>query len=228
MKTLILFLISFSALASNWAPISKIQSQSLEAYQLKSDCESRSQEQCIDIGDEPEALKQGFVSLENDWGPEQEVEACDGQMLCQSALEAKSCKGGLQKFIDQAFTKVYCVQLIGKKLVKDAAGFASYKAEQAQSAALAFALSQAKKIRECGQGVMDLLLVRNAQKNPPLSTTQVKQVVGVYAPIKGLLETGSLKSAKEEVEKVEPDEVLITKDDKEAIIGAIDLCLGGH
>lgn len=223
MKYLFLIIFSFAASASNWVPIEKIESRSLEAYQLEASCPGK----CLDIGDEPEALKQGFVSLENDWGPEQEVEACDGQMLCQSALEAKTCEGNLQKFIDQAFTKVYCVQLLGKKLVVDSAGFASYKIAQAQSAALSNAKAAAKKLRECGQGVMDLVLVRNSQKQPTLTTAQVKQVVTVYAPIKGLLETGSLNSAKEEVQAVVPDGVLVTSADKVAIIGAIDACLGG-
>lgn len=224
MKTLFLLcLLSFTAFASNWVPVSKIESQSAQAYQLQSECQ-KSGEQCLDVGDEPEVVSKGFASIEDDWSAKTQVESCEGQEACQSALEALVCEVG-QAFIKGDFTEVYCSANLGKKLVVNSAGFASYKAQETAKAQYAAALAQAKKLRECGTQVLDLVLVRNAGKT--LNTTQVKAMVGIYAPIKGLLETGSLNSAKEEVQAIEPDGTLVTVGDKAAVVSAIDSCIGG-
>lgn len=218
-------LISFSAMASNWMPASKISQGQASAFQMESSCVQASGEQCLDVGDEPQAVAAGFVSTQDKFSKAQ-VEECSDESDCQAKHEAKECiQGESIKNLD--LMEVYCAVPAGKELVVDSAGFSSYKAAQAQAAGFAAAKEGAKKLRECGESVMDLLLVRNASKQPPLSTAQVKLIVGVYAPIKGLLETGSLATAKEEVEAVEPDGTLVTAEDKAAIIAAIDACLGG-
>jgi hypothetical protein len=223
MKSLLLFLISFSAMASNWMPLSKIQSLSTQAYQLQSTCEATG-EQCLDVGEEPGIVSLGFVSLEDNYLKSETLDCVDVED-CSAKFLALVCPGeDWTKIQNNDLLQVYCVKLAGKKLVKDLESFDSYKASQASLNAQKQALGQAKSLRECGSSVMDLVLVRNASKG--LNTTQVKAMVGIYAPIKGLLETGSLNSAKEEVQAVEPDGTLVTSGDKVAVISAIDVCLG--
>jgi hypothetical protein len=103
-----------------------------------------------------------------------------------------------------------------KKELKDA--------EEKKNALLEDSIRQAKKLRDCGGRVMDVLLVRNSTKG--LTTAQVKQIVATYAPVKALLETGSLNSAKEEILAVSADGLLITEEDKTALIAEINSCIG--
>jgi predicted negative regulator of RcsB-dependent stress response len=88
--------------------------------------------------------------------------------------------------------------------------------------AAAQGLEYAKKAMECGKSAQALMLVRNAAKN--LTTEQVKQIVATYAPIKALLDTGSLQSAVEEIGKIQADGVLVTEEDKAAITAHIGQC----
>lgn len=222
MKILIAFFISLSAMASNWVPVDKIQSQSAQAYQLESSCPG----ECLDIGNDPEALTAGFISLE-DFYLKQSESSCSDSSDCDAKFVALVCPANdWTKIKNLELLQVYCVKLAGKKIVLDESGFNAYKAQRQLIQQQAAALLAAKKLRECGQGVMDLVLVRNAAKQPALTTIQVKQVVATYAAIKGLLETGSLNSAKEEVQAIQPDGTLVTVADKSAVISAIDSCLG--
>lgn len=226
MKTLFLiFLISFSATASNWMPVSKIQSQSVQAYQLEQDCK-KSGEQCLDVGDEPQIVSLGLVSLVNDWGPESDVEECLDESDCIAKEEAKVCPGSLYKFRSNDHTKVYCVELLGKALVKNLAGFSAYKAQQIAAAQMAGALASARKMRDCGSSIIDLFLVRNASKNPALSIQQVDELSVTFAPIQDLLLNGSLVTAKSKILAAPVDGVKVTDADKIALAGAVDKCLG--
>lgn len=227
MKFILLsFFISLSALGSNWMPLEKISEKSSQAYQLESDCLRLSlpPQPCLDVGDEPGMLTAGFISLVNDWGPESEEEVCDGQSDCESKLEEKVCPGVLQKFISANFTKVYCVELLGKKLLKDSVGWSSHKAGLAAQAQLEAGLAMARKLRECGGRAMDLMLVRNQPKG--LSVPQVALLLETYAPIQLQLSSGSLVTAKTAIQAVAADGVIVTEGDKSALVSEIDKCLG--
>ena len=151
---------------------------------------------------------------------------------CLSALAEKVCsEEGADKFINEDQTEVYCSRItgyeqkvIGKKLVIDENLKAQKEAEQAAKLAMENALIQAKKAMECGKNIQALLLVRNSPKQ--LTTAQVKEMVSIYAPIKQLLDTGSLVSAKEEILSVTADGILVTEADKVALVAEIDKCTG--
>lgn len=239
MKYLFLILITTQVMASNWMPLSKIQSQSIQAHQLEEDCK-KSGEQCLDVGDEPQIVKLGFTSLAPVMGDdtskpiyeaESQVVTCSGIEECQAQLEAKDCGEDFLKFIDSEYTKTYCTKITGyeqkevsKELVKNTTAFDAYKAAQVQVSALNAGLSQATAAMDCGRKVQALLLVRNAPKS--LSKPQVKQLVLAYKDIKNLLDTGSLASAKEEIEAVVADGVIVTSADKAALVAQINTCLG--
>ena len=123
-------------------------------------------------------------------------------------------------------SEVYCaVEVLkadGKKLVVSEEKKAAREAAEAIKAQQQAALNAALKAMDCGKSAQAAMLVRNAAKN--LTTTQVKQIVAAYAPIKGLLDTGSLQSAIEEIQAIQADGVLVTQADKEAIIAHINQC----
>lgn len=239
MKYLFLAFITLNVMASNWMPLSKIESLSSQAHQLEADCK-KSGEQCLDVGDEPEIVKLGFTSLAPAMGDdtskpiyeaESQVEVCSGIEECQTQLNLKTCGDGYLKFIDAEYTKTYCTTVtgfeqkeVGKALVKDLTAFNAYKAAQAQVQALNNGIAQATSAMDCGRKVQAHLLVRNAPKG--LTKPQVKQLVSAYKDIKNLLDTGSLASAKEEIEAATADGVIITTGDKAALVAQINTCLG--
>lgn len=222
MKFLILFL-SLSAQASNWMPISKIDAQSNQAYQLESECQRQSGEQCLDVGNEPQKVALGFASAEDHYLKEN-TESCLDEIDCEQTFQNLSCNEDYQKIKNLDLLQVYCTKLVGKKLVLDEASWQAYQSAQNLASQQLQALNQAKSMRQCGSSVMDLVLVRNAPK--ALTTEQVKQLVVTMNPIKSLLETGSLVTAKEEVQAISPDGIIITEADKVAVTAAIDSCLG--
>lgn len=178
MKFLFLaFLISFSAMASNWMPVSKIQSQSVQAYQLESEC-LKTGEQCIDVGDDPRVV--AFT----------QVEIVDGNV----------------------------------SVLTDEAAFISFKSQLSAAAQMSAALGIARKMRECGEGIIDIFLVRNSLKN--LSIQQVEELSVTFAPVQMLLLNGSLNTAKAKILEADADGVKVTNADKAALIVAADKCLG--
>lgn len=150
--------------------------------------------------------------------------------ICADVLAAKICSvQGSEKYIDELYTQVYCTHITGyeqkidgKKVVEDASLKAAYEVQKSQKDQLEGAMVQAAKAQNCGRSTMAYMLVRNAPKN--LSTAQVKSLVSTYAAIKGLLESGSLVTAKEEIAAVVADGILVTEADKAALIAYIDTC----
>lgn len=239
MKYLFLLLISLNCFASNWMPLSKIQSQSSQAHQLESDC-LKSGEQCLDVGNEPEVVQLGFFSLQDAmgddfenpiWEAESEIDPCDGESACEIANRSKACPDQYSKFIDQNFSRIYCTKIIGysqkvigKSFLKDETAFNSYKTQKASAAQLEAGVNIALKLNQCGQRVIALMLVRNQPKG--LTKPQVKQLVTTYKDIMSLLQSGSLATAKDEINAVSSDGVLVTAADKIALTQEIDKCLG--
>jgi hypothetical protein len=236
----LLLLVSFSAMASNWMPLSVIQSRGVSAFSLESDC-SKTGEQCFDVGVSPEAVKLGYYSIENEmiddhsapiWGSRSMVEACSGESDCQAKALAKECTGGREPFYNAEYSETWCNKIVGYEKIAsgrktfsiDQAALQSYKNIEYSKAQLEAGIQMAQRLQNCGERVMALMLVRNQPKK--LSTGQVKQLVAVYSNIKELLESGSLLSAKEEIQSVSADGVLVTENDKAALTQELDKCLG--
>ena len=113
-------------MASNWMPLSIIQSKSNQAYQLKIDCE-KSGEQCLDVGDEPEIVSLGFTSLENDY-LKSDTQSCESVEDCDSKFLVLVCsENDYEKIKNLDLMQVYCVKLAGKKIVKNSEGFQAKK-----------------------------------------------------------------------------------------------------
>lgn len=227
-------------IAANWMPVSGIQSGKMEGYSLQSDCVAQKAEQCIDVGEEPAVVEEGFVSLEDVfeddlsspiWEAKSEVEACEGEEDCRLKLVSKFCEQEKKSFISEDFTEVYCTQIVGynqkvgsKKLVINTAGWNQLKQERAQKAQAQAIKNQVKSLRECLAGVIDTLVIRNASKG--LTKPQVKQMVQAYQPIMALLQSASGATARDEILAVNADGLLVTEADKTALVLEIDKCLG--
>lgn len=239
MKTylfLILYFFSITAYSENWLNRSKILNHSIEAHSLKSDCERISGEECFDMGDLPSSVySEVDIEVDDETKPnysKNEIESCASLLDCDSKHAIKTCSDPQESSIkNYDLLQVYCSKFLSydKKLIKsialDAIKLTAYQAEQVTKAALQAkedAISVAQKLMKCGNKVMALMLVRNQPK--ALTTAQVDTLVQTYAPIKALLETGSLLTAKEKIAQVVTDGVIITEADKAALISEIDLC----
>jgi hypothetical protein len=236
----ILFIISYLVLnvcyAENWLNHSKILQASKEAYSLKQDCERISGEKCFDLGEYPSSVY-SEIDLEVDDTSKpnyskNEVQACADSAACDLIHSTKVCSDVQEYSIkNYDLLQVYCSKFLSydKKLIKsialDAVKLSAYQAELATKATLQTkeaAISYAQKLMACGNKVVAYMLVRNQPK--ALTTSQVDSLVQTYAPIKGLLETGSLTTAKEKIAAVVADGVVVTEADKAALIAEIDLC----
>lgn len=236
----ILFIISYLVLnvcyAENWLNHSKILSASKEAHSLKSECERISQEKCYDLGDYPSSIYSEIDVEEDDYSKpnysKSEIQACADAAACDLIHASKTCADPQESSIkNYDLLQVYCSKFLSydKKLVKsialDSVKLAAYQADLSAKAILKQkedAIAYAQKVMACGQRVIAYMLVRNQPK--VLTTSQVDQMVQTYAPIKSLLETGSLNTAKEKIALVAADGVVVTEADKAALISEIDSC----
>lgn len=244
MKFFILFLISFSVFA-DWIPESKINECGSKMYSDSLDCSRSSQESCYEktgedihgcgyfylepvyVEDEtkPTYTEYGHFTCTND-PEENELPPCSlaPEFTCSQGGEVISESDGdnVTRFCKRQ--DGYELKLSHKILMINETLKTQKKNEAAAKLAMENAINAAKKAMDCGKQVQALLLVRNAPKQ--LTTAQIKQMVEIYAPIKQLLDTGSLVSAKEEIQSVTADGVLVTEADKTALIAEIDKCSG--
>jgi hypothetical protein len=244
---LFLFLTAKSFACSNYLPISEAaKAVALEGGAGSKTCKELPEEECLcfdsiiwesaEIVDEvgngaPIYTVNNQQSCTLEIPVIEDQEPANTKTDCQLKLEALSCGENFEAILREDLLEVRCTRLDGyeqvltgrKVLQNNPTKFATYQAQQAAQAQMNAARAQARNLRECGYKVMDLLLVRNASKG--LTTTQVKQIVSTYAPIQGLLQSGSLNSAKEEIQAVVADGVLVTEGDKTALVAEIDQCL---
>lgn len=216
---LALAIIATPAFAGNWMPKSKILAESKQAFELEDTCKRVSGEECFDVGSNPSKIYSEIYLKAG-------TESCADEADCQAKLEAKSCDANWSAIKNLDLLEVYCTKAT---MAVDEAKEDAYQAEQAAAAVAASqaaGIAAVNKIGKCAEGVIDLMVLRNSQKSPALTTAQVKQFVSTFAPIQNLLLARSLVSAKEEVQAIEPDGVLVTASDKAAVIAAIDVCLG--
>lgn len=219
MKFLILLLISFSAFA-NYIPKAKVGTDLAKTvFTNQKKCSEHYGEICIKI---PSGYNTVYHYVKPDTQLKLQGESCLDEEDCQTKLESLFCeKGKAIKNLD--LLEVYCTYLELEHVAIDTAKKQAHEAQKAQKEAMKSAMDQARKAMDCGKNVKARLIVQNAGKN--LSKGQIKTLVKNFSDIDALLESGSLATAQEEIMAAAVDGVLITEEDKTALIAEIGKCL---
>lgn len=239
MKYLILTLLFFTKLtyAENWLNHSKIKSGSVEAYSLKADCERISGEKCFDLANYPSTVFSEFdVEVDDTLKPlysKSEIQSCASIEECDQIHSSKTCSNELETSIkNYELLEVYCSRFLGyeKKLEKtiqlDSQKLSAWQSQEANKAterAREMAIQASIKRIECGKRIIGIIVYRNSLKS--LTTAQVGQLNTSYAPIIGLISTGSLITAREAIQAHVPDGTVITEQDKTEALAEADKCI---
>ncbi len=237
MKLFFLALFSFSVSASTWMPESWINAGSKSGFSNQGNCETQTKLECFDIGQNvPQALEKTVIQVDDLGRPvylKENTAACSDNSDCQTKFLALECAEGFSRVKNLDLLEVYCTKRGEGYHQKDQAVFvldqAKLDAHNAQELLKAQEAEKESNIQiflkriDCGKRVIALMAVRNVPKN--LNTAQVAQMAATYASIKGLLETASLNTAKAAIQAVVPDGILVTDDDKVALVAEIDKCL---
>lgn len=192
--------------------MSKIESKSIQGYQLESDC-LKSGEECFDVGDEPQAISLGFVSVEDNY-LKADTEDCSDEADCTAKFVALVCsQDDWQKINNIELLQVYCVKLAGKKLVKDVSGFNAYKATQTAKAQINQIIANGAKADADCKRVLHLIGGFNLL--PGRSSEQASEMVASFAQAKAFLQDGRPGAAKVAIQAIPVDGVLVTQSMKD-------------
>ncbi len=110
------------------------------------------------------------------------------------------------------------------QLLEDAGLKASVLASDAALASSDAAIAQKLKNMEFGKRVLAIVSIRNDAKS--LQPADVLSISNTYAPIQALLLSGSIATAKAQIEAIIPDGTLVTQADLDAILAEINAYLG--
>lgn len=239
MKLIILFLISYSAMA-NFVSQSEIESKKVtEAFVSAEECFKVSGGLCYNIThcSNMEYCKLSPLMIPDKTKPihsKTEIEACLDQTDCESKNGIKTCSEiGDQVLMAADYSEIYCSRIIryelkdsgDKHVVIDEDLKAAFDLKVAQEKALEEAMSVAKKVMDCGREVMALLGVRNMAKVPKPTTAEISAVVERFASIKNLMESGSYDTSREQIVSVDITGTILTEDDRAATLAKLDSCV---
>lgn len=177
MKFLILFLISFSAMA-NYIPKSKIgQSGSLTVWLKQSKCEIKEGESCIKIDRDysPE-----YSQIIPDTQMKVETETCLDETDCQAKLEAKICDKGVSiKNLDSL--EVYCTYLRPEHVDVDQVKKDAHDLKVAKKAARAAKKARGAQARAKCKDALDFIAGGN--EDSEMTEEQIDGMQTAFAPI---------------------------------------------
>lgn len=235
MKFLIIALLfSLTANASNFIPVSSVLNNTQAGYSLLADCQKASalDEVCVDISSNPIKTYEIYTYLADDETKpiysKSSIELCADLDDCRLKIQTKTCLND-ESPVFTLELELYCTKLTGyqQKTLKSIRQSSALLTEHLTQKALKDAeviqeqkLQEKIKLIDAGKRVVALLNLRNEPKN--LTGEQIGQMVTTFASIKGLLETGSLKTAKYLIGQVVADGVIVTESDKTALIAELD------
>lgn len=227
-----IFATSSFAVCKNKLPLSEAQKAiNLEAGAGKFKCKDKPDEQCIcydGINWHGAELVDRYVDdYDNPIKEKQEIEECDGEADCQEKLALKTCE---EAYYNKEFTEVWCSvitgyeqKIEGKNLVNNQTKIDAYELAQAQKAQAQMAVQLARSLRQCGENLIDQIAARNVSKQ--LSAAQVIEQMTTYELVDRTLSKGAMESALMEVNKITPDGIIVTQEDKDFVINGINECL---
>lgn len=241
MRALLLIFIGLNtgqAFAGNYWPLGKQNAN--KVYAQKSDCESKEGVDCVDItGKDLRFHVARTTEVEDNSKPiyktQYDVEACQSANECQALVGSKTCSQG----DNAAFSantlmpgfKAYCTGIEGyekkevKELVLDSQLQNQVLAADAVKAANESAIQTVMRHMRCGGKVKAIVSLRNSMKQ--MTAEQVKEFTQNFLTIAALLDAGALVTAKGEVQSIAVGP-MVSEEDKESIVSAIDACLAGQ
>jgi hypothetical protein len=234
MKYLFLIFFSLTSQASNFIPVSSVLNSTNAGYSLLVDCQKASaqDEVCVDVGDQPISTYEIYTyQVDDESKPnysKNNIELCIDIEDCKLKMQSKTCLNS-EYAIFTPELELYCTKIISydqktMKSIRQSATLLSAhiaQKELKESDELQEQKLQEKiKLIDAGKRVIALLNLRNESK--ALTGEQIAQMVNTFVQIKGLLETGSLKTAKYAISQVVADGVVVTNEDKIALIAELD------
>ena len=231
MKTIVLFILSFSAMA-NYVPTSKVGTENLTVYLQKSKCEKVSLETCLKI-DENYSSYYSVIApkmvddLEQPVHSKSEIEACLDESDCNDKLALKVCTDvDEQKLISADFTEMYCSKFLRYKLkdsgekivVIDEAKKATYEAQQAVVKAQADALKEVEQDMSAGKEIYAKVRILNKSK----TKAQRKILRTSLSSIRDALLDGDICGARDDITGIAVDGTLVKAEDITAVLALID------
>lgn len=233
-KLIIALLFSLTAQASNFIPVSSIVNNTQAGYSLLADCQKASalDEVCVDISNNPIKTYETYTYLADDETKpnysKSSIEICNDIEDCKLKIQSKVCTAP-EYPVFTAELELYCTKIISydqktmKSIRQSQTLLDSYNAAKVISDADALQESKIQekiKLIDAGKRVIALFNLRNETKN--LTGEQIGQLVTTFNSIKGLLETGSLKTARYAISQVAADGVVITEGDKTALVAELN------
>jgi hypothetical protein len=189
-------------------------------------CEEKPDEKCFCVDSVDPWTSELVDNVVLDYIAKSNEIICTDELDCDAKFIELSCSLDEEKIKNYDLLSVYCAKPIykieGKKLVESASKKAAYEAAQASKKQLEIELLMVQKARDCGSRAINVMSLRNAKKG--LSKEQRKQILTIYEDIKNMLDVGSLDNAKDAITSAIADGVLITEQDKTAMIEAIVSC----
>lgn len=219
MKLISIFLIvaSFNSFAGFVAG-SKINQCDRTDYVSPSDCRQAEGEVCYKVPNDSGEC--GIFKLKDLYGTIKfDQESCEGQEACQLLLTEKVCGVGRWPLIDQDYTEVYCVEVIGKEMVIDQALKAQKDAEKAAQAQIQALIDQGAKADADCKKVLHLIGGFNLQ--PGRTPSQTDSMVSTFAEAKKHLQDGRPGAAKAAIQAIPVDGVLVTQQMKDLALGLL-------
>lgn len=176
-----------------------------------------------------------FLTMASNWMPISKI-----QPGATSAFELKSdceksgevCLDVIPEVVKLGYFSLEDVAQVGeagdedyapatKSFVVDQSALSAHQAGLALIATKEAEKKNALARMDHGRGVIALVLVQNSKK-VGLTNSQIAQINGTFAQIKGLLDTGSLNTAKDAINAITPDGVLVTQEDKDIYLAEIN------
>lgn len=207
---LILFTLTSSHIfAANWVPLSQIKSGTVSAFQLESDCQ-RSGEPCLDVGERPDLVTKGFVSVKDQCSAATNVTPCDGEESC-AAAQVGLCEAPAQPYYratEGGLGEAYC-SVCTKVIEVDQAAVQAHDQElAAQAQASALIAAGAKADADCKR-VLHLIGGFNLQ--PGRTQEQINGMVSSFGPVVQALSLGRPGVAKALIQAIQPDGTVVAQ-----------------
>lgn len=205
----------------------------------KAKCETLENHKCFDISGKNPAFYDVKSVLKDDlskpiYKANYNSGSCDDADDCiQKTSSAESCETGdsymwKENSLLPGFT-YYCTRILGYEqkseveLVLNESKKQAYEAEIQTKKALQDKIEKKYKDMSFGKRIIALVAISSDAKK--LKSGQRKKLADDFESIKRLLESGSIKAARDALQGISPDGILVTEADKTSIMNEMDAYL---